>query len=175
MKATMSLLNKSFIKRNIYQGLPCHIDPLKVRSEVEAALMFLILNLIQQKKKQRYFDQDRFLKKKVSWNQQDLFISVNTVCEVFWIQQLRDWSGYHSLYKWIIVKNRHLWYILVGLVSRLTWAFQKEIVLQENYFKRVFWKHIYAVSEFLTHSHFSYSLLFSSLWLLHPCFPFSLH
>lgn len=50
MKATMSLLNKSFIKRNIYQGLPCHIDPLKVRSEVEAALMFLILNLIQQKK-----------------------------------------------------------------------------------------------------------------------------
>lgn len=50
MKATMSLLNESFIKRNIYQGLPCHIDPLKVRSEVEAALMFLILNLIQQKK-----------------------------------------------------------------------------------------------------------------------------
>lgn len=55
MKATMSLLNKSFIKRNIYQGLPCHIDPLKVRSEVEAALMFLILNLIQQKKKARIF------------------------------------------------------------------------------------------------------------------------
>lgn len=53
MKATMSLLNKSFIKRNIYQGLPCHIDPLKVRSEVEAALMFLILNLIQQKKKKK--------------------------------------------------------------------------------------------------------------------------
>lgn len=61
MKATMSLLNKSFIKRNIYQGLPCHIDPLKVRSEVEAALMFLILNLIQRgKKKQGYFDQNRF-------------------------------------------------------------------------------------------------------------------
>lgn len=50
MKATMSLLNKSFIKRNIYQGLPCHIDPLKVKSEVEAALMFLILNLIRKKK-----------------------------------------------------------------------------------------------------------------------------
>lgn len=59
----MSLLNKSFIKRNIYQGLPCHIDPLKVRSEVEAALMFLILNLIQRgKKKQGYFDQNRFKK-----------------------------------------------------------------------------------------------------------------
>lgn len=58
----MSLLNKSFIKRNIYQGLPCHIDPLKVRSEVEAALMFLILNLIQQKKSKDNFDQDRFKK-----------------------------------------------------------------------------------------------------------------
>lgn len=45
MKATMSLLNKSFIKRNIYQAVTCHIDPLKVRSEVEAALMFLMPNL----------------------------------------------------------------------------------------------------------------------------------
>jgi len=45
MKATMSLLNKSFIKRNIYQAVACHIDPLKVRSEVGAALMFLIPNL----------------------------------------------------------------------------------------------------------------------------------
>lgn len=50
MKATMSLLNKSFIKRNIYQGLPCHVDPRKVRIEVEAALMFLSLSLIEQKK-----------------------------------------------------------------------------------------------------------------------------
>lgn len=64
MKATMSLLNKSFIKRNIYQGLPCHVDSLKVRSEVEAALMFLILNLIQLQKKQGYYDQNRFKKKK---------------------------------------------------------------------------------------------------------------
>lgn len=75
MKATMSLLNKSFIKRNIYQGLPCHIDPLKVRSEVEAALMFLILNLIQEGRRGRYFEQYR-LKKNVSWNQQDLIVSM---------------------------------------------------------------------------------------------------
>lgn len=74
MKATMSLLNKSFIKRNIYQGLPCHIDPLKVRSEVEAALMFLILNLIQQKKSKDILT--RIDKKNVSWNQQNLFISI---------------------------------------------------------------------------------------------------
>lgn len=76
MKATMSLLNKSFIKRNIHQGLPCHNDSLEVRSEVEAALMFLILNLFNTtEKEQGYYDQNRF-KKKVSWNPQNLLISI---------------------------------------------------------------------------------------------------
>lgn len=81
MKATMSLLNKSFIKRNIYQGLPCHIDPLKVRSEVEAALMFLILNLIQQKKSKDILTRID-LKKMFPGTNKNLFISI-VLCEVF--------------------------------------------------------------------------------------------
>lgn len=71
----MSLLNKSFIKRNIYQGLPCHIDPLKVRSVVEAALMFLILNLIQEGREVDILS-NIDLKKNVSWNQEDLIVSM---------------------------------------------------------------------------------------------------
>lgn len=178
MKATMSLLNKSFIKRNIYQGLPCHIDPLKVRSEVEAALMFLILNLIQQKKKkkQRYFDQDRFFFFKRLPGTNKIYLLVLyymwsfldiTVERLKWI--------YCSLYKLIIVEvdvSDIFWYgWLLGSHGHLeNWLFKRKIILKE-YFGRT-----QVQSEFFPLSNFRVILfLSSSFWLLHSCFLSSLY